>query len=243
MTMRRVSMVFQLSLLAVLALAPGSEVCAQGPSAGPVRLVVGAAPGGSISVYARIVADHMAATLGQTLIVENKPGANGNIAAQFVADASADGSAIWVGTQSMVEINPSAYKSLRWKSADFIPVIKGIESPLMLSTHPSVPAKTLAELVAWVKSNPKKLSYRVVQRRHALAFPRFPDERALRPRLGARALSRRRAASHRSGRRSRAARLHAGAGRARARACRSAERDPHHRRPARPCGPRPADIR
>ncbi len=99
------------------------------------------------------------ATLGKTLIVESKPGANGNIAAQFVVDAPADGSVIWVGTQSMVEINPSAYKSLRWKPADFIPVIKGIESPLMLSTHPSVPAKTLAELVAWVKANPKKLSY------------------------------------------------------------------------------------
>jgi tripartite-type tricarboxylate transporter receptor subunit TctC len=159
MTMRRVSMVFQLSLLAVLALATGSEICAQGPSAGPVRLVVGAAPGGSIDVYARIVAEHMAGTLGKTLLVEAKPGANGTIAAQFVVDAPADGSLIWVGTQSMIEINPSVYKNLRWKPADVIPVIKGIESPLMLSTHPSVPAKTLAELVAWVKANPKKLSF------------------------------------------------------------------------------------
>jgi tripartite-type tricarboxylate transporter receptor subunit TctC len=156
----RLSVWLRLVLIVPLTLALGTAARAQqGPSAGPIRLVVGAAAGGSISVYARIVADHMANTLGQTLIVENKPGANGNIAAQFVADASADGSAIWVGTQSMIEINPSAYKSLRWKPADFIPVIKGIESPLMLSTHPSVPAKTLAELIAWVKTNPKKLSY------------------------------------------------------------------------------------
>jgi tripartite-type tricarboxylate transporter receptor subunit TctC len=148
-----------LGFLAMLTVALGADARAQATSAGGIRLIVGAAPGGSIDVYSRIVADHMAGTLGKPIMVETKPGANGNIAAQFVVDAPADGSLIWVGTQSMIEINPSVYKNLRWKRGDFIPVIKGIETPLMLSTHPSVPAKTLAEVVAWVKANPGKLSY------------------------------------------------------------------------------------
>jgi tripartite-type tricarboxylate transporter receptor subunit TctC len=101
----------------------------------------------------------MAKTLGQVIIVENKPGANGNIAAQFVVEAPADGNLILVGTQSMTEINPSASDDLKWSLNDFIPLIRGVVAPLVLVTHPSVPAKTLAELVAWIKSNPGKLSY------------------------------------------------------------------------------------
>ena len=101
----------------------------------------------------------MAATLGRTLIVENKPGANGNIAAQFVVDAPADGNLIWLGTQSMTEINPNVYSNLRWSMKDFVPIIKGVEAPLVLVTHPSIPAKTLPELTDYVKRNPGKLTY------------------------------------------------------------------------------------
>jgi tripartite-type tricarboxylate transporter receptor subunit TctC len=132
-------------------------VLAQG--SGPIRLAVGAPAGGSIDVYSRIIAEHMSGTLGRPVIIEIKAGANGNIAAQWVLDSPADGSQIWVGAQSMLEINPSTYKNLRWKRSDFIPVIKGIETPLVLVTHPSVPAATFEEWVAFARANRGKLSY------------------------------------------------------------------------------------
>ena len=122
-------------------------------STGPIRLAVGAPAGGSIDVYSRIVAEPMSARLGRPVIIEIKAGANGNIAAQWVVDGPADGSLVWVGAQSMIEINPSTYKNLRWKRSDFIPVIKGIETPLVLVTHPSVPATTFEQWVDWAKAN------------------------------------------------------------------------------------------
>ena len=144
-----------LCLLVLTLVTVGSAATAQRLPAGPVRVIVGVPAGGVVDPYARLVSEHMAATLGKTIIVENKPGANGNIAAQFVVDAPADGTLIWLGTQSMTEINPSAYAKLRWSMKDFIPVIKGVEAPLVLVTHPSIPARTLPELVAYLKSNPK----------------------------------------------------------------------------------------
>jgi tripartite-type tricarboxylate transporter receptor subunit TctC len=135
----------------------GAQAFAQTSS--PIRLAVGAPAGGSIDTYARIIAEHMTATLGRPVIIEIKSGANGNIAAQWVVDGPADGSQVWVGAQSMIEINPSTYKNLRWKRSDFVPVIKGIETPLVLVAHPSVPAKTFLEWVAYAKANRGKLTY------------------------------------------------------------------------------------
>jgi tripartite-type tricarboxylate transporter receptor subunit TctC len=124
-----------------------------------VRVIVGVASGGVVDPYARVVAEHMAKTLGKTIIVENKPGANGNIAAQLIVDAPADGSLIWLGTQSMTEINPNAYSKLRWSMKDFLPIIKGVEAPLVLVTHPSVPAATLTALVEHLRSRTDKPGY------------------------------------------------------------------------------------
>lgn len=125
----------------------------------PVALVVGSEPGSAPDVYARAVSGPLTRLLGQSVIVENRTGANGNIAAEHVARVPADGYALWVPAQSQLEINPSAYPDLRWKPADFVGVIKGTEAPVMLVAHPGVPAKTLPELVAWVKANPGKVSY------------------------------------------------------------------------------------
>src|SRR5215471_2285598 len=155
---RLICLAAALALLAVPMLAVPS-VPASAQSSTPIRLAVGAPAGGSIDTYARIIADHMTATLGRPVIIEIKSGANGNIAAQWVLDGPADGSQVWVGAQSMLEINPSTYKNLRWKRSDFIPIIKGIETPLVLVAHPSVPAKTFAEWVSYAKANRGKLSY------------------------------------------------------------------------------------
>ena len=92
---------------------------------GPIKFIIGTAPGGAIDPYARLVADPMSKALGQTIVVEYKPGANGNASAQFIADQPADGQHIWIGTQAFTEINPSAFKGQRWSIDDFTPFIRG----------------------------------------------------------------------------------------------------------------------
>jgi tripartite-type tricarboxylate transporter receptor subunit TctC len=126
---------------------------------GTIRFIVGLVSGGAVDPYARIIAEHMAKTLGQTIIVENKPGAGGNISAQMMAEAPANGQMVWVSTQALTEINPNAYSNLRWSIDDFQPIIKGVQAPLVFVAHPSVPASNLAEFVTWAKANRGKQSY------------------------------------------------------------------------------------
>lgn len=147
------------TLLCLATLAFAAHAAAQGYPAKPVTLVVGTPAAGAVDAYARTVGEHMARTLDQQVIVENKPGANGNISADYVVRAAPDGYTVWVGTQSMTEINPSAFAKLNWSLADFVPIIKGVEAPLVLVAHPATGAKTLAALAAWLKANPDKASY------------------------------------------------------------------------------------
>lgn len=143
---------------AVAALFAGAGFAQTFP-AKPVTVVVGTPPAGAVDAYARAVGEHMSRTLGQQVVVENKPGANGNISVEQVLRAPADGYTIWVGTQSMTEINPSVFPNLRWSPDDFVGVVKGVEAPLVLVTHASVQAKTLEALKSWLKQNPDKTSY------------------------------------------------------------------------------------
>lgn len=125
----------------------------------PVTLVVGTPAGGAIDAYARTLADHLARQTGGTFLIENRAGAGGNISAEHVLKAPADGHTLWVTTHAMFTINPSVYPALRWKQSDFKPIAKGVESPLLLAVHPSVPARTLPELVNWLVANPNKAAY------------------------------------------------------------------------------------
>ncbi len=147
--------------LAALASAGGTatRAVAQIGAGRPIAMIVPFEAGSAPDIYARIVAEAMRQSLGRTLIVENKPGATGNIAMQAVAREPAEGNTILVGTMALCEINPLVFDNLRWSMQDFTPVIKGIGAPLVLVAHPDVPAKSLAELVAWVKANPAKLAY------------------------------------------------------------------------------------
>jgi tripartite-type tricarboxylate transporter receptor subunit TctC len=126
---------------------------------GPIRFLVGLAAGGAVDPYARLIADQMSKILGQTVIVENKPGAGGNISAQYMIEQPANGMLVWVSTMALTEINPSVYSNLRWSIDQFTPIIKGVQAPLVLVAHPSVPANNLAEFVVWAKANRGKLSY------------------------------------------------------------------------------------
>jgi tripartite-type tricarboxylate transporter receptor subunit TctC len=124
-----------------------------------ITFVVPFEPGSAPDLYARIIAPEIGKLLGRTAIVENKPGAAGNIAAEYVARRPADGSTIIVGTAALCEINPLVFDNQHWSMKDFVPLVKSVQSPLVLVTHPSVPAKTLDQLVDWVKTNPGKLNY------------------------------------------------------------------------------------
>ncbi|MGV3728194.1 Bug family tripartite tricarboxylate transporter substrate binding protein [Hydrogenophaga sp.] len=147
------------ALLALVASVATSPALAQAWPTKPVTLVVGTPAGGSVDAYGRALADQLAKQTGGTFVVDNKGGANGNLSAEQVRTAAADGHTLWISTQAMFTINPSVYPALKWKQADFKPMAKGIESPLVLVTHPSVPAKTLPELVKWVGANPGKVTY------------------------------------------------------------------------------------
>ena len=153
MNLRRL---MRLALLSAMLAAASSAALAQSNT---IRVIIGTAPGGAIDPYARLIADPMAKALGQSVIIEYKPGAGGSNSAQFIADQPADGQYIWVGTQAFTEIIPNAFTNLRWSIDDFTPFIRGVEAPLVFAVHPDVPAKTFAEFLAWAKQNKGKLSY------------------------------------------------------------------------------------
>ena len=126
----------------------------------PVTLVVPFAAGSGTDSVARAVAAGLAARLKQPVIVDNKPGANAQIAAQFVAKAKPDGYTLFMTTNTSHSANPALYKSLKYDPIkDFTPVARVGELPFALAVHPAVPAKTLAELLDYARANPGKLSY------------------------------------------------------------------------------------
>ena len=125
-----------------------------------VTLVVPVAPGGILDTVARMIAPSMAKILGQPVVVDNKPGASGNIGATLVARASPDGYTLLVGYSMFHVGNPSMFKELQWHPLrDFASVGMLVVSPHVLAVHPAVPAKDLKELVALAKSQPGKLNY------------------------------------------------------------------------------------
>lgn len=126
----------------------------------PVTLIVPFPPGGPTDAMARTLAAEMKERLGQPMIVENRAGAGGNIGAEFVARAPADGQTLLFGTSGPLAINASLYRRIGYDPVkSFAPVIQVGHLPNILVVHPSVPAKDVKELVAYAKANPGKLSY------------------------------------------------------------------------------------
>ncbi len=124
----------------------------------PVRLVVGFAPGGS-DIGGRIIAQKLSEMWGQGVIVDNKPGASGNIGADMVAKAAPDGYTMLLFVNSYT-INTSVYKGLQWDAVkDFAPVGRYTLSPMVVVVHPSFPAKNVKEMTDFAKANPGKLNF------------------------------------------------------------------------------------
>jgi tripartite-type tricarboxylate transporter receptor subunit TctC len=126
----------------------------------PIRLIVPFPPGGPTDALARRLADGLSKPLGQTVIVENKAGAGGNIGAEFVANAKPDGYTLLFGTSGPLAINVSLYKKLGYDPrTSFTPIVRIGHLPNVLVVNPSVPATDVKELIAYAKSHPDTLSF------------------------------------------------------------------------------------
>jgi tripartite-type tricarboxylate transporter receptor subunit TctC len=126
----------------------------------PIRFYTPYPPGGTTDILARIVAAKMYEAWGQPVIVEAKPGAGGNIGADFVAKSAADGYTILMGASGPLAINASLFSKLPYDPArDFAPVVLSASVPLVLVTHPSLPVKSVKEFIALMKTRPGQFNY------------------------------------------------------------------------------------
>ena len=145
-------------LLAFGAASPGHAQEARYP-AKPIRMLVGYPPGGATDIVARTLANKLQESLGQTVIVENKPGATSNIASEMLAKSAPDGYTLLLGTIANAT-NMTAYKNPGYDTLrDFAPITQTMSAPSVLALHVSVPAKSLKELIALAKAQPGKLSF------------------------------------------------------------------------------------
>jgi len=126
----------------------------------PVRLVVPSSPGGGTDTYARLLAQGLGQGLKQQFLVDNRPGGGGNIGAEIVAKAAPDGYTFLVSSSPALVMNSSLFRNLPYSAErDFAPVARGVVSPLVFTSHPSVPVKTLRDLVALAKREPSSLTF------------------------------------------------------------------------------------
>jgi tripartite-type tricarboxylate transporter receptor subunit TctC len=148
-------------LLAIVALcAATAGAFAQAYPSKPIRIVVGFPPGGGNDIIARLVGAKMQENWGQPVVIDNKPGANSIIAAEFVAKSAADAYTLLVNATGGMSVNPVLYTKLPYDSLkDFVPISMVGSFPLVLVVHPAVPANSVRELVAYAKANPGKLNY------------------------------------------------------------------------------------
>ena len=150
---------WRLAVLAAAFAAGSYEAAAQTYPARPVKIVVPATPGGAIDLIARSLAEKMTVSLAQPVVVENKPGASNNLGTDFVAKSPPDGYTLVIIASSHAT-NKFLFKNLPYDPVkDFAPVVYTHVVPLLLAIHPSVPARTVPELVGWIKANPDKAVY------------------------------------------------------------------------------------
>ena len=144
-----------------IALITGVVACAsaQGYPSKPIRFVVPFAPGGGTDLIARTLSVRLSEALGQPVVVDNRAGAGGVIGADMVAKALPDGYTLLMGTPGPLTINPALVAKMPYTLADFAPVALATVSPFILVVHPSVPAKSVAELIALAHSKPNALNY------------------------------------------------------------------------------------
>jgi tripartite-type tricarboxylate transporter receptor subunit TctC len=147
------------ALAALLALASVGAHADTYPSK-PIKLIVPFPAGGTTDIVARTIGQELTKTWGQQVIVENRPGAGGNIGSEAVAKAPADGYTLLMGTVGTHGINASVYKKLPYDAVkDFAPITLATSVPNILVVHPALPVKSVKELIAYAKANPGKLNF------------------------------------------------------------------------------------
>ena len=147
-------------LIIALALCAAAHVYAQTYPAKAVRILVGFAPGGSTDVTARIIAQELTRAWNQQVVVDNRPGASGMIAAELTAKAAPDGYTWLVSPQTSIVVAPLLFPKMAYDSLkDFAPVAVVGSSPQMLVIHPSLPPKNFREFASFAKANAKQLSF------------------------------------------------------------------------------------
>ena len=144
-------------LVAVLAVAAGLAQSQQYPTK-PVRIIAPFAPGGGTDFIARLIAQKLTERLGHQVIVENKPGAGGNLGAEFAVKSAPDGYTLLLVAGSYT-VNPSLYKLSFDPVNDIMPLVQLSQGPFVVAVHPSVPANNLKELIELARRQPDKLSY------------------------------------------------------------------------------------
>src|SRR6195952_1452890 len=150
---------FPLAVALATLLAPAAQAETPWPTK-PIKMLVGFAAGGSTDVTARLIAQALSERLGQPVIIENRAGAGGNIAADAAAKADPDGYTLLMATSTTFGANPSLYKSLPFDvQSDFSPITLTAFIPNLLVVNPSVPATNVAEFIAYLKANPGQLNF------------------------------------------------------------------------------------
>ncbi len=152
---------FNAALMASALLPASTLVRAQDPwPSKPVKVIVAFTAGGTTDLLARAVAQKLNESLGQSFVIDNKPGGGGNIGTESVVRAPADGYTLIVNSVGPISVNQSLYKNMGYDPlADLAPIVQIADVPNVLVVHPSVPAKTFEEFIAYVKADPGKLSY------------------------------------------------------------------------------------
>ena len=152
----RVKTLFKLVAAAACVAMMPSLASAQAYPTKPIKIIVPAPPGGAIDIIARVVGDKLSASLGQPVIVDNKPGASNNLGTDIIAKSAPDGYTIGIVGGSH-NINKFLFKDLGWDpEKSFEPIVYTHVVPLVFAIYPQIPAKTLPEYVAWLKANPDK---------------------------------------------------------------------------------------
>jgi tripartite-type tricarboxylate transporter receptor subunit TctC len=148
------------ALVAGVALAWAALAAAQGYPAKPIRVVVPFPPGGAVDFYARVVQQPLSELLGQPIVIDNKAGASGMVGAEAVARSAPDGYTLLLGNIASLAINVGIYPKMPYDPLrDFTPIIRTVDVNYVLVVHPSLPVKTVPELVAYARAHPGQLSY------------------------------------------------------------------------------------